>query len=364
MGFLRYFFNMQCPDCGYICFKQAKACGGCGFDFKKANTSAKSLFRNDSFSIFSSSETIEKEQESAATTPAVSSEKIAVLDPPGESLDNFEQDSEEFLLNLSDAEAESTTADFKPSTSESDVREFGSPADIDLEEMEVEGLGLGLEPLEDEPATPDTEVPAIVDLAPDDSSPDPSLEIAIEEEQAVEVVLNSLPEEDEEPAIVDLAPDDSSPDPSLEIAIEEEQAVEVVLNSLPEEDEAIETNDLSAVSLDESTDIEIVAEEPELAPTQNLDPEEVQVEIESTSPVLDLGEEEISLEIDEDFETGSPTEPPPPPVQIEELDLNLEIDDSDGPLSTTNNEIPEIEIEDLGLELEDSDSPPPDSEKP
>ena len=304
---MRYFFNMQCPDCGYICFKQAKACGGCGFDFKKAKTSTKSLFRNDSFRIFAGSEIIEKEQESSAVTPPANSEEIAVMDPPGDSLVNPEQDSEEFLLNLSDAEEESPETDFKPSTSESDVLEFSSHADINLEEMEVEGLGLGLEPLEEEPAAPETEEPAIIDLAANDSS-----------------------------------------DPSVEIAIEEEPAVEVVLNSLPEENDEIQITDSSEVS--EDTGIEVV--------------EEDQVEIESTSPVLDLGEEEISLEIDEDFETGSPAEPPPLPVQIEELDLNLEIDDSDGPLSTTNIEIPEIEIEDLGLELEDSDSPPPDSEKP
>ena len=298
---------MQCPDCGYICFKQAKACGGCGFDFKKAKTSTKSLFRNDSFRIFAGSEIIEKEQESSAVTPPANSEEIAVMDPPGDSLVNPEQDSEEFLLNLSDAEEESPETDFKPSTSESDVLEFSSHADINLEEMEVEGLGLGLEPLEEEPAAPETEEPAIIDLAANDSS-----------------------------------------DPSVEIAIEDEPAVEVVLNSLPEENDEIQITDSSEVS--EDTGIEVV--------------EEDQVEIESTSPVLDLGEEEISLEIDEDFETGSPAEPPPLPVQIEELDLNLEIDDSDGPLSTTNIEIPEIEIEDLGLELEDSDSPPPDSEKP
>ena len=304
---MRYFFNMQCPDCGYICFKQAKACGGCGFDFKKAKTSTKSLFRNDSFRIFAGSEIIEKEQESSAVTPPANSEEIAVMDPPGDSLVNPEQDSEEFLLNLSDAEEESPETDFKPSTSESDVLEFSSHADINLEEMEVEGLGLGLEPLEEEPAAPETEEPAIIDLAANDSS-----------------------------------------DPSVEIAIEDEPAVEVVLNSLPEENDEIQITDSSEVS--EDTGIEVV--------------EEDQVEIESTSPVLDLGEEEISLEIDEDFETGSPAEPPPLPVQIEELDLNLEIDDSDGPLSTTNIEIPEIEIEDLGLELEDSDSPPPDSEKP
>ncbi|SVE43915.1 uncharacterized protein METZ01_LOCUS496769, partial [marine metagenome] len=55
---------MQCPDCGYICFKQAKDCGNCGFNFKKAATSAATLFQNDSFTIFAGSKTPEKGQES------------------------------------------------------------------------------------------------------------------------------------------------------------------------------------------------------------------------------------------------------------------------------------------------------------
>ena len=62
-GLLLYFFNMQCPDCGYICFKQAKDCGNCGFNFKKAATSAATLFRNDSFTIFAGSKTPEIEIE-------------------------------------------------------------------------------------------------------------------------------------------------------------------------------------------------------------------------------------------------------------------------------------------------------------
>ena len=95
---------MQCPDCGYICFKQAKDCGNCGFNFKKAATSAASLFRNDSFTIFAGSKTPEKGQESSAVTASADSEDIAVMDHPEDSQENPELESGEFLLNLSDAD--------------------------------------------------------------------------------------------------------------------------------------------------------------------------------------------------------------------------------------------------------------------
>ena len=292
MGFLYYFFNMQCPDCGYICFKQAKDCGNCGFDFKKAATSAASPFRNDSFTIFAGSKIPAKGQESSSATISADSEEIAVMDAPEGSQENPEVESGDFLLNLSDAEQESSATALESTTSDSDTLEFtplefGADANINLEEVEVEGLGLGLEPLEDEPS-------------------------------------ETLP----------VTSETGSEEISLEIS----------------EAPALEINDLSAVSLEEKADIENAKEEET-----------------PKAPVLDLGEDEISLELDEDPE---PESPPTPPVQIDELDLNLEIDDSEGPLSTANTETPEIEIEDLGLELEDlgleledSDSPP-DSEKP
>ena len=180
-----------------------------------------------------------------------------------------------------------------------------------IEEVEVERLGLGLEPLEEEPSEPPTS-----ETGPEESS----LEIS------------------EAPKTIDLDPEEESSDSSIEIAVDEEPAIEITPASPPEDEApALETNDLSSVSLEEET-----------------------AEQELKAPVLDLGEDEIPLEPDEGPEPES--SPPPPPVQIDELDLNLEIDDSDGPLTTADTEIPEIEIEDLGLELEDSD-PPPDAEK-
>ena len=225
---------MQCPDCGYICFKQAKDCGNCGFDFKKAATSAASLFRNDSFTIFAGSKIPAKGQESSSTTVSADSEEIAVMDAPEGSQENPEVESGDFLLNLSDAEQESSATALESSTSDSDTfeftpLEFGADANINLEEVEVEGLGLGLEPLEDEPS-------------------------------------ETLP----------VTSETGSEEISLEIS----------------EAPALEINDLSAISLEEKADIEHAKEEET-----------------PKAPVLDLGEDEISLELDEGPEPESPPRP-------------------------------------------------------
>ena len=148
---------MQCPDCDYICFKQTKHCGNCGFDFKKAATSAASLFRNDSFTIFAGSKIPAKGEESSSATVSADREEIAIMDAPEGSQENSEVKSGDFLLNLSDAEQESSATSLESTTSDSDTLEFtplefGADANINLEEVEVEGLGLGLEPLEDEPS--------------------------------------------------------------------------------------------------------------------------------------------------------------------------------------------------------------------
>jgi hypothetical protein len=120
---------MKCPDCCYISFKQEKNCGSCGFNFKKAAISPESLFRNDSFTIFSRPKSFEEESLGAPTPKT--GEGIAVIDPPKSSQENQEFSSGEFLLDLSATNKEAP--------------------DTNLEEIEVEGLGLGLEPLEEEP---------------------------------------------------------------------------------------------------------------------------------------------------------------------------------------------------------------------
>ena len=125
---------MECHNCCYISFKQEKNCGSCGFNFKKAATSPESLFRNDSFTIFSRPKSFEEESLDSSTPQA--GEGIAVIDPPESSQENQEFSSGEFLLDLS-------------ATNKAE-------ADTNLEEIEVEGLGLGLESLEEEPEISDS----------------------------------------------------------------------------------------------------------------------------------------------------------------------------------------------------------------
>ncbi|MBC8286750.1 MAG: hypothetical protein H8E42_04670 [Nitrospinae bacterium] len=301
---------MQCPDCGYISFKQEKDCGSCGFSFKKSATSSASLFRNDSFTIFASSKAPENKQESSGASTSQAEEGIAVIETRESSQENPELKSEEFLLNLSDAEQDQAKTTSKPDSSELDTTdftamEFGSGTDINLEEMEVEGLGLGLEPFEEEPPTPAT------------TKTEP-------EEVQVDV--------SEELETIDLSPE------NIELKINGLES------SLPTEDPAFEKVD---------EEIEIT-----LSPSHNLEDDTA----EPVPPVLDLGGTEILLDADEGLVPETP-ELSPPPVQLDELEIKLEIDESDGPLVISDEDISEVEIEDLGLELEDSDSPP-DPEKP
>ena len=78
---------------------------------------------------------------------------------------------------------------------------------------------------------------------------------------------------------MDLAPEEGSSDSPIEIVVDEEPAVEIAPASSPE-DEApeLKVNNLSAVSLEDDA---------------------VPAEQEPKAPVLDLGEDEISLELDD-----------------------------------------------------------------
>jgi hypothetical protein len=330
---------MQCPDCGYISFKQEKTCGSCGFNFKKAATSAASLFRNDSFTIFSSPKASEEEKESIGASTHQAEEGIAVIDPPEGSQENQELESGEFLLNLSDANQDQSKTDLKsettePNTSDFIPMEFGTGAEINLEEMEVEGLGLGLEPLEEEPPT-----------TPESPKTEPE-----------EIQLKTG--EEPEAGDLDLAPDNSD---NLELKIDElEISDDPEASDLASEEITLDISDTEDTLSIENTDLEEANEEMEITPSTSQNSE--QDAVEPVAPVLDLGNTEIVLDLDENLEPESP-EPSPPPAQSDELEIKLEIDDSDGPLTTNDDEIPEVEIEDLGLELEESD-PPPDPEKP
>ena len=381
---------MQCPKCEYICFRKTKVCGSCGFNFKKANTSNTNLFREDSFTIFADSPAPAQVQESAI----IVEDSIAVMTPPEENTrESLEPSkSDDFALNLEDAEQ---TPAIVESSSEPDPMEFaplefGSNVDINLEEIEVEGLGLGLEPLEEESAKPEhteentlnldeplealdlapekeTDSIEVLDLAPEEETRSPEtsdepevldLDVDGDEEETGSIeVLDLTPEEEtrppetsDEPEVLDL--DFDGDDSLLEIILDDEPEIEPV--ALAEEKVPdIKIDDTNEISLD----IEGLSEGLDLTPPLEIEQEIVQAETEL--PVLDLGDEEVALKIDDEPVLKKTDEPTPAPAVLDELDLKLEIDDSEGPLATLNIDSPDLEIEDLGLELEEPEDPSP-----
>ena len=87
--------------------------------------------------------------------------------------------------------------------------------------------------------------------------------------------------------------------------------------------------------------------EPEETPSIEPALEIGELENEEATPALDLGENEVALDLDD-----NPSITPAPPVAaapLDEVELSLEIDDSDDPLTIQSQDIPDLEIEDLGL---------------
>lgn len=291
---------MQCPECSYISFKIEKTCGACGFKFKK-DQKGPSLTGKESFSIFNAP-TVEEGQK-VQEEKDNNAESVSVLEAP-EPESFIDSETGDFSLDLPEIEEDEiedaqAASDSVKEISEYEPLEFDPNADIDLGEMEVEGLGL--EPFQtveeentEEKQSPETE-PAVIEES-QNTDELPSLESALEVTQS-----------EEEPVI--------STEPVLEIPEPEGQT------------------DLST--------------EPEL--------EIPKPEGEQEIPELDLGDNETKLDLS--YEPPSPSEPDPAVNLSDVPDLNLQIDDSEGPLITQNNEIPDLEIEDLGLELESPDEP-------
>jgi hypothetical protein len=124
MDILIYFFNVQCPNCGYISFKQEKDCGSCGRILNRAATLSAPLFRNDSFTVFLSSKAAKKEQDETCLSSSQIHEEIPVIEPSQNSQENSEHTLEDFLLNLSDAEQEHSEATLKPDSSKLEVTNY------------------------------------------------------------------------------------------------------------------------------------------------------------------------------------------------------------------------------------------------
>jgi hypothetical protein len=262
---------MQCPDCCYISFKQKKNCGSCGFNFKKAATSPEPLFRNDSFTIFSSPKYFV--EESLGATIHQAEEGIAVIDPPEFYHENQGLKSWKFFLDSTSTNENEPVTSLKsdasePNTGEFIPMEFDTDADMNLEEIEVEGLGLGLEPLEEEPEASDSNSEDIILNISD------LLEEAKKELELTPSTSQSLKQNTAEPA-----------PPLLDLG-----STEIILD------------------LDEDPEPE--SPKPALPPAQ-IDELELKLEIDNSNGPLTISDDEI------------------PEVEIE--DLGLELEDPDSP---------------------------------
>ena len=120
---------MQCPNCGYISFKQEKDCGSCGHILTRAAALSASLFRNDSFTIFLSSKAAEKEQDGTCLSSSQVHDEIPVIGPSQNSWKNLEHNLDDFLLNLSDAEKDNSEATLKSDSPKLEVTNY-SPMEL------------------------------------------------------------------------------------------------------------------------------------------------------------------------------------------------------------------------------------------
>ena len=318
---------MQCPECSYISFKIEKACGACGFKFKKTERRP-TLAGKESFSIFTGPAVKEQEHKE----DSASMESVGVLEEQGSFVD---PETGEFNLDLpeiGEETVEEAQISSDPEITEYEPLDFDPDADIDLGEVEVEGLGLEPFSIAEETKTKETSIP---EIEPDSNPP------VSEDSSSEELVIADEVEES-------MA---TGADNNEEIVIQEPET------NLEPELEITEPEAEPTLSIDEPA-LEI--NEPEAEPILSID--EPALEINEPEPELDLGDSEIKLDLG--YEPPPINEPDPATLaaQLDELDLNLEIDDSDGPLTIQNNEIPDIEIEDLGLELESPDDP--DKDKP
>ena len=297
---------MQCSGCGYISFKKEKDCGACGFKFKKSTQGSQSLAGKESFTIFTKSVKGQREDNSAIESVGLVDEQepISFIDP----------ETGNFNLDLPATSKEIIEeAQISSKNTEYESLEFDLDEDIELEEVE----GLDLHPLHttetlEEPEADTTEM-ASISL---DTAVDSIEELTIDEPVVID-------EPDEEPLL--------SIEPPLEI-------------SEPEK----------TISFEPALEIGEPEETPSILPALEIG----ELENEEATPALDLGENEIALDLDD-----NPSITPAPPVAaapLDEVELSLEIDDSDDPLTIQSQDIPDLEIEDLGLELESSDDPAAD----
>ena len=351
---------MQCSGCGYISFKKEKACGACGFKFKKSTQGSQSLAGKESFTIFAGSVKGQSEDSSAI-------ESIGLLDEQ-ESTSFIDPETGNFNLDLPAISEEIIEeAQISSKNTEYESLEFDLGEDIELEEVE----GLGFEPLHtaetlEGPEADTTEMASISLDTAVDSIEELTIEepIAIDETASVEPVLE-IGEPDQEPPL-SIEPPLEISEPEKTISLEPALEIGELKNSVGLLDEQEPTSFIDPETGNFNLDLPATSGEPDQEPPLSIEPPleisepektislEPALEIgelknEEATPALDLGENEIALDLDD-----NPSNTPAPPVAaapLDKVELSLEIDDSDGPLTIQSQDIPDLEIEDLGLKL-------------
>lgn len=286
---------MQCPECHYTTFKALKKCTNCDFDFKGYKTAYRD--RAQTFSIHegapmvvAAGATVDYDVEGAQTT---SFEDRALL-PEALHL----TPSGDFSLDLSDVSLPVPVAATSPqefSTEETlpleslDNLDFDLDADLDMGDLEVEGLGF-----ED------------IDESPKKVSGAESNEISLKSEATAE------PETE-----INLVGSEISLEPDISLDLEPGTATELSLDlGLDTEEVVLEP----AVETD-SDEITLDFEDDTFAPHET--PVVPQV---ASPPEED--EFEIKLELEDDSDAPLSGESQPEPV-VEIEDLGLELEDSE-----------------------------------
>ena len=295
MDILIYFFNVECPNCGYISFKQEKDCGSCGRILNRAATLSAPLFRNDSFTVFLSSKAAKKEQDETCLSSSQVHEEIPVINPSQNSQENLENTLENFLLNLSDAEQDHSEATLKSDSSKLEVTNY-SPMEFRVDpHTNLQEEGLELMKISEE------------ELAASATNKTKHEETQFEKLEIKDNLYKTISNEDVEfdndgkkfestlPSFQNMGQDITEPiAPALDLGHTEILGFEP---ENPAQDSALSSSRLSKLEISTNLDDTLLTEDIE------------QYMVEPQAPVLDLGNAEVLLESTAEDSSSPPSEP-------------------------------------------------------
>ena len=296
MDILIYFFNVECPNCGYISFKQEKDCGSCGRILNRAATLSAPLFRNDSFTVFLSSKAAKKEQDETCLSSSQIHEEIPVIEPSQNSQENSEHTLEDFLLNLSDAEQEHSEATLKPDSSKLEITNY-SPMEFRVDaHTNVQEEGLELMKISEE------------ELAASATNKTKHEETQFEKLEIKDNLYKTISNEDVEfdnddrkfkstlPSFQNMGKDITEPmAPALDLGHTEIFGFEP---EKPAQDPALSSSQLSKLEISTNLDDTLLTQDIE----QNM--------LEPQAPVLDLGNTEVLLGLERESTAEDSSSPP------------------------------------------------------